>query len=294
MQAVRGLLVSAILIAMASAASAGPGTTTTTTTTPGTTTTTTTGPATTTTTGPTTTTTTGVPTTTTTTTTTTGVPTTTTTTTTTTAAPTTTTSTTTTTTTSTSTTTTTTLPSPTGENRYLHRIRKALDANNQLATDVGDGGFCIAGLIRGSDARLIPIRRVRFEYDSNGAVANLRPNSVKGEFSSVNLTVVIEEDGTGVVYQQSVTSACSLNGRVQKSGLRGKANLRCDLGSEMSALGLDGPANEQLRDNIENAFPKRDGNGININVEKGKLRVRHNGSQTTSGNDVTLSCLVEE
>lgn len=281
MQAVRWLLVPTILVAMAGAASAGPGTTTTTTT-PGTTTTTTTGPTTTTTTGP--------STTTTTTTSTTGVPTTTTTTTSTTGVPTTTTSTTTTTTTSTSTTTTTTLPSPTGENRYLHRIRKALDPSNQLATDVGEGGFCIAGLIRGADATLIPIRRVRFEYGSNGTVKQANSNSVKGDFSIVDLTLVIEEDGTGVVYQQGVTSACSLNGRVQKSGLRSKAHLKCDLGDDMSALDLDQQANAEFLRNVENAFPRRDGNGIKVNTEKGRLRVRHNGSETTSGNDVVLTC----
>jgi hypothetical protein len=186
---------------------------------------------------------------------------------------------------------------PTGENQYLNRIQRgALDDQNQLLTDVVGSDFCANGAVVGSDATMNPIRRVRFAYRSDGTVQKENSKSVKGEFNSVDLTLVIEENDTPV-YQQSVTSACSLKARVRKSGERSKARLRCDLGADFSSLGLDTPANAEFLRNVDNAFPKLRGSpsnfaqGVNLKTEKGRLRVRHNGELVPEGASVLpLGC----
>jgi hypothetical protein len=266
MQAVRGLLASATLMLLASATSAGPTGTTTTTMAGGTTTTTTTltPPVTTTTVAPATTTTTP----------------------TTTLAPTTTT-----TTTTASSTTTTTLPSPTGENQFYNRVKKSLDSDNQLVTNVVASDFCLAGAISGSDATLVPIRRVSFQYRSDGLVKKGNSKQVTGDFDSVTLTLVIDEDGAlDPVYQQSVTSACSVKGKVTQSGERGKSNLNCKLGVNYESLGLADPMNAEFLQNVDNAFPNRNGNGIKVKTKNGRLRVRVRGDPPPEGSEVIPDC----
>jgi hypothetical protein len=289
MQAVRWLLVTAVLLAMASVAFAGPGTTTTTTTGPATTTTTTTtGPATTTTTGPTTTTTTGPSTTTTSSTT--GVPTTTTTTTTTTAPPTTTTTSTTTTTTSTTTTSTTLAPGDlSGERPYFDT--KNTGNNTALANiSIGGSQFCWAGRVRGTDATVTPNRRVTFEYQSNGTVRQASDKKVVGDFPSVDLRLIVQslDDAGTVLFDDTVTSACSLKASIRKEGDASRGNLRCDLGSSFSVFGLDPVADEDVLDSIEAAYPRR--KNLKVNVKTGRTRFRHAGVDAPPGNDVNLTC----
>jgi hypothetical protein len=266
MQAVRWLLVSAILMTAADGALAG----VTTTTMVGTTTTTMGGPTTTTTVGPTTTTTTPPPTTTTTT------PPPTTTTTTTTAPP---------------PTTTTTLPP--GD---LSGDRGFLDTKNSernqaaLNIDLAGDRFCWAGQIEGTDATVTPNRQVLFQYLSNGSVKKANSKKVDGEFDQVDLrlTITALDDAGEVEFDDTITTGCTFKGSLRNRGARSKGKLRCDVGDDFAAFGLNTPENEALLENVENAYPRR--NNLKLKTNRGKIKFRHNGDPAPSGFTVEVTC----
>jgi hypothetical protein len=153
--------------------------------------------------------------------------------------------------------------------------------------DTAASHFCLAGLVRGTDASVSPPRRVRFEYRSDGSVQKANSNRVTGDFASVDLTLVIEESGVPV-YEAGVTSACTLKGGINKAGERGKGRLNCKLGDGMSDLGLERPENSEFRSNVETAFPKQ--KRIKVQVDKGRLRVKHNGEPNPGPADPALDC----
>jgi hypothetical protein len=160
-----------------------------------------------------------------------------------------------------------------------------VNEDNQLLTDidVGSNRFCLAGAVRGVDSSDLPMREVRFEYDSDGSIKAENLKRVRGEFSSVNLRLVIEELGSPV-YQASVSSACTLKGWINKAGEQGKSRLKCKLGDGMADLGLASPSNSEFRDNVESAFPKQ--KNINVDVDKGKLKVNVNGEPAGMGVEI--------
>jgi hypothetical protein len=265
MQATRWLLASGIL-AIAGAASAGPmGSTTTTTTTPGTT-----GVPTTTTTGVPTTTTTGLPTTTTTVVTTTTVPTTTTT-----APP----------------TTTTTLAPGDLSGQYPFIDRKNRERNQSLLNiDLATNQFCWAGLVEGTDGTTAPNRSVNFQYQSNGAVKKANSKKVDGVFVTVdlNLTIAALTTVPTVEFNETIQADCRFKGSLKKEGTRSRGKLRCDVGRDFAAFGLDTPENQALLENVQDAYPKR--KGLRVKTDKGRISFKNDGEPAPNGFTVDLTC----
>jgi hypothetical protein len=171
-------------------------------------------------------------------------------------------------------------------------VGSALDEDNQslLGIDTSSNRFCLVGLVRGTDAGPLPNREVIFEYRSNGTIKKGNAKRVAGDFSSVDLTLTIEENGAPVFGPATVTSGCRLKGKLQKSGDQGKARLKCDLGEKLSALGLSQSANRAFLDNVEAAFPRPEQKHVKINTKKGKIRITHNGEPAPDAVEVPLSC----
>jgi hypothetical protein len=170
-------------------------------------------------------------------------------------------------------------------------VSKTLDEHNQSFMDIDttSGQFCLVGLAQQTDASELPNREVFFQYRSDGAIQKENQKRVTGTFATVDLTLTIEEDGSPVFGPVTVTSGCRLKGKLQKAGERGKARLKCDVGEDLSAFGLNQPENREFLDNVEDAFPKAGQKHIKINTSKGKLRITHNGAPDVGGL-VTLSC----
>jgi hypothetical protein len=197
-------------------------------------------------------------------------------------------------------------------------VSGTLDDDNQSFSDIdtSTGQFCLVGLVQGTDSSAVPGRTVSFEYRSNGSVDKANPKRVTGDFATVDLTLTIQgttaalagcgeanpdpedDDGDGIVepgeqnceFQRQVSSACKLKGRLNKAGDQSKARLKCDLGENLAALGLNEPANAEFLDNVEVAFPKAGQKHVKINTKKGKLRVTHNGAPAPANVPVSLSC----
>jgi hypothetical protein len=166
-------------------------------------------------------------------------------------------------------------------------VKKALDTDNQsLANiDTSAGQFCLAGLVRGTDATLFPLRDVSFEYRSQGTIKKASAKRVTGEFGSVDLTLTIE-DSSGTLFQQTLSSACELTGRVLKAGEKSKVRVKCELGELFSAFGLS----EELRGNVRNAFPKGDRKHVRLDIEKGKARFVQTGEEAAETVEVDVGC----
>lgn len=267
MQAIRWLLVSAILVAVADGALAGATTTTmvgtTTTTMGGTTTTTTMGSTTTTTVGPSTTTTVTVPSTTTTTTTTTTAP----------------------------PTTSTTLPPGDLSGQYPFIDTRNLERNQSLLNiDLATNQFCWAGLVEGTDGTTAPNRSVDFQYQSNGTVKKANSKKVDGAFVSVDLNLTIQtlDESMTVEFDQTIQADCRFKGSLRKEGSQSRGKLRCDVGKDFAAFGLNTPENADLLENVRNAYPKR--KGLRVRTDKGKISFKQNGEPAPSGFTVDLTC----
>jgi hypothetical protein len=175
---------------------------------------------------------------------------------------------------------------------FLDQIKKNADEGNQLVTDVSGSSFCAAGAAIGQDGTPLPARQVTFEYRSNGAVKKANSKRVQGEFGSVDLTLVIE-DLTGILYEASTNTGCTLKARINKSGEQGKSRLKCKLGDDMSLLGLDQNANTEFKNNVEAAFPSKGQGGsknVKVKVDKGQLRIRVNGEPAPSGFEPAVDC----
>jgi hypothetical protein len=103
----------------------------------------------------------------------------------------------------------------------------------------------------------------------------------------VSLRLVIEENGSPI-YDETVSSACSLKAKLQKAGDKAKIRLKCDVGEDLSAF--PDPVGDFI-DSIENAFPKQGAKHIKVDTSKGKVRITHNGEAVDSGL-VDVSCSV--
>jgi len=167
-------------------------------------------------------------------------------------------------------------------------VKKALDTDNQSLADIdtSTGQFCLAGLVRGTDTGPLPSREVSFEYRSQGTIKKASANRVTGDFGNVDLTLTIE-DLTGTLFQQTLTSACQLTGKVLKAGEKSKVRVKCELGEFFSAFGLSA----ELRNNVSAAFPKDErGKHIRLNIEKGKARFFQTGEEAPETVEVEVSC----
>jgi hypothetical protein len=175
---------------------------------------------------------------------------------------------------------------------FLDQVKKNADEGNQLVTDVSGSSFCAAGAAIGEDGTPLPTRQVTFEYRSNGTVKKANSKRVQGEFSSVELTLVIQ-DLTGVLYEASTNAGCTLKARVNKGGEQGKSRLKCKRGDDMSALGLNQTANTEFKNNVEAAFPKKSQGGsknVKVKVDKGQLRINVNGEPAPPGFEPAVDC----
>jgi hypothetical protein len=176
---------------------------------------------------------------------------------------------------------------------FLDQVKKNADEGNQLVTDVSGSSFCAAGAAIGEDGTPLPTRQVTFEYRSNGTVKKANSKRVQGEFGSVELTLVIEDDVSGILYEASTDAGCTLKARINKSGEQGKSRLKCKLGDDMSALGLNQAANTEFKNNVEAAFPKKSQGGsknVKVKVDKGQLRIRVNGEPAPPGFEPAVDC----
>jgi hypothetical protein len=163
-----------------------------------------------------------------------------------------------------------------------------LDTDNQSLANIDTSAnqFCLAGLVRGTDAGPLPSRDVTFEYRSQGTIKKASANQVTGEFGSVDLTLTIE-DLTGTLFEQTLTSACQVRGRVFKTGAKSKVRVKCELGEFFSAFGLSA----EFRNNVSAAFPKEErGKHIRLNIEKGKARFFQTGEEPPETVEVDVSC----
>jgi len=176
------------------------------------------------------------------------------------------------------------------------------DKNETLMNiDTGTGGFCLAGFVEGNDATITPNRVVTFTYESLGTIKKATEKTVTGEFVSVDLTLTIEElnadlPNCGEVpvgegnceFEQTITTGCKLKGSLRKEGDQGKSRLKCEVGENFSAFGLNDPANQEFLEIVTDAFPNR--KHIKVNTKKGKIRFTNKGEPAPEGLDVELSC----
>jgi hypothetical protein len=213
-------------------------------------------------------------------------------TTTTTAAPTTTTTTSTTTSTVPTTTTTTIPPAPgdlSGDRAFYDK--KGRERNTtRMVTDTSGNSFCLAGQVTGTDPTDIASREVILLYQSVGTIKKANDKKVDGEFASVDLTLQIIEqtDPPATEYMNTITSFCDVKGSLKKEGDASKARLRCDVGPNFSQFP---DLTDSQVENIRDAFlPKK---GVNVNVKKGRVRVKHSGEPAPEGaEDAPPSCPV--
>ena len=190
--------------------------------------------------------------------------------------------------TATATPTVTATPTPridlTGRYPFVDKVKLQLDTDNQTFSNVDTASdrFCLAGLVRGIDARPSANREVRFEYRSQGTIQKANLKRVKARFPVVDLTLTIEELGSEL-FSETIVCDGKLDARLRKSGETQSVRLRCDVGPDLSFFHL--PA--ELVDSVSNAFPKQ--GHIKLDVPKGRLRLTHKGEPASAGT-VDLSC----
>jgi hypothetical protein len=167
-------------------------------------------------------------------------------------------------------------------------VRKTLDEDNQsfLNIDTSTDEFCIAGLARGIDPGENPNREVTFEYRSQGSIKRESSKRVIGEFIPVDLTLTVMEVGGSTLFQDTITSACQLKGRLLREGEKGRTRLKCKLGDFFSGFGIP----QDLLGNIDGAFPKGESPHVKVNTTKGRLTITNNGEPPPSSVEIDVSC----
>jgi hypothetical protein len=200
-----------------------------------------------------------------------------------------------------------------GEHAFVDKV--SFDKHETFFNvDTAAGDICLAGQVVGIDPTTTPNRRVTFTYGGQGTITKSSTKVVKGDFPNSSLRLEIEEinpdqancgeangvptddDGDGVVetgeqncdFDQTITTGCKLKGGLKKSGEKAKASLKCDVGENFSAFGLETEENQDLLENVTDAYPKR--GGMNANTKKGKIRFKTNGEPAPEGVTVPLSC----
>jgi hypothetical protein len=167
----------------------------------------------------------------------------------------------------------------------VDKVKLQIDADNQTFSNVDTASdrFCLAGLVRGVDARPSGNREVSFAYRSLGSIRKANLKRVKATFPVVDLTLTIEELGTEL-FSETIVCDGKLDARLRKSGDTQSVRLRCDVGPDLSFFHL--PA--ELVDSVTNAFPKQ--GHIKLDAPKGRLRVTHKGEPPPATASVDLSC----
>lgn len=198
--------------------------------------------------------------------------------------------------TATATVTTSPSPSPTaapgdlsGEHVFVDKV--SFDKHETFFNvDTAAGDICVAGQVVGIDPTTTFNRRVTFTYEGQGTITKSSTKGVKGDFPSSSLRLMIEElsDPPTVEFDQTITTGCKLKGALKKSGEKDKVSLKCDVGQNLSAFGLETEENQDLLENVTDAYPRR--SGMNANTKKGKIRFKTNGIPAPDGLIVPLSC----
>jgi hypothetical protein len=165
-------------------------------------------------------------------------------------------------------------------------VKKALDEDNQSLANIDSsaGQFCLAGLVRGTDPG--PNREVRFEYRSQGTIKQATAKRATGDFDTVDLTLTIEDSSGTLFGPTTLSSACSLRGKVLKTGEKSRVRVKCDLGEFFSAFGLS----DEFRDNVRAAFPRADNKHVRLNIPKGKALFIQTGEEAPETVEVEVSC----
>jgi hypothetical protein len=173
----------------------------------------------------------------------------------------------------------------TGQYPFVDHLNLRIDRDNQTFSNVETASdrFCLAGLIRGVDARPDVNREVTFRYESNGTIQQANTKRVKARFPIVDLTLTIEEPGS-TLFEGTLVCDGKLTGRLRNSGESQRVRLRCDVGPDLSFFRL--PA--ELVDSVTNAFPKQ--KHIKVDARKGKIRITHTGQPAPPSVPVDLTC----
>ena len=167
--------------------------------------------------------------------------------------------------------------------------------------DTAGGDFCLAGRVVGIDPTTTFNRQVTFVYESLGTITKATEKDVKGDFTQVDLTLTIEnlnpDLGTcaevpvgegNCEFQQTIVADCKLKGALKKEGDAARATLSCDVGPNFEAFGLNTEANQDLLENVTDAFVKR--KHINVKTKIGKVKFTHKGVPAPEGVTVPLTC----
>ena len=159
-----------------------------------------------------------------------------------------------------------------------------------LFRSVERGDFCLAGRAVGIDPTTTFNRRVIFTYESLGTITKATDKAVNGAFVDVLLTLEIEElsDPVNPEFSGSITTGCKLKGRLRKEGDAAKATLQCDVGQNLSAFGLDPETQQDLIENVTDAFLQR--KNLKVNTKKGKIHFTHRGEPAPPGLTIPLTC----
>jgi hypothetical protein len=156
--------------------------------------------------------------------------------------------------------------------------------------DTAAGDICLAGQAVGIDPTETPNRRVTFTYEGSGTITKSSTRGVRGDFPNSSLRLVIEalSDPPTIEFDETITTGCKLRGSLKNRGEKARANLKCKVGQDFEAFGLNTEPNEDLLENVTDAYPRR--KGLNANTRKGTIRFRQNGEPAPDGLIVPLSC----
>jgi hypothetical protein len=135
----------------------------------------------------------------------------------------------------------------------------------------------------------LPQERVFFEYTALGGIKKESQKQVTpADLAPVALRLVIETVAASPVtlYDQTLTTGCTLKAKLRKAGERAKLRLKCDVGELLSAFP---DMTAELREHVQNAFPKQGTKHLKVDTSKGRLRITNNGEAVDSG-DVDVSC----
>jgi len=175
-----------------------------------------------------------------------------------------------------------------GQYPFIDSVSGGTDQDNQSFAniDTGTDQFCLAGFVQRIDSDPLPNQQVSFEYRSIGSIKKATEKNVTADFVSVELNLTITQLATPptTVYDETITTGCTLKGRLRKAGERDRVRLKCDAGENFSAFPN---MTNDLLDIIDDAYPKQ--KHIRIHTEKGRIRFIHNGEPAPEGL-VSLTC----
>jgi hypothetical protein len=137
----------------------------------------------------------------------------------------------------------------------------------------------------------LPQERVFFEYTALGDIKKANLKQVTGtDLTPVSLRLVVETVAASPVelYDETISTGCTLKAKLQKGGEKSKLRLKCEVGELLTAFPN---MTDEVRAHVEAAFPKKGAKHIKVDVDKGKVRITHNGEATDTDN-VDVSCSV--